>query len=299
MSEPLIAGVHTIAPTPFLPDESLDPGSMPTLIDYLVREGADGILVLGVLGEADRLSDAERDQVLGATLDAAAGKLQVSVGITHQSTAVTIARAKAAEAAGVAAVMVSPPIGSSAGPALRRHFTRIAEAISIPFIVQDHPTSSGVQMPVDFIAGLAEVMPPNSAVKVEAPPTAPKMAILRETAPGYQLFGGLGGVSLLYELDAGAAGTMTGFGLPSILKHIIVAHQAGDRATARAAFERFLPLLAFEAQPGAGVSLRKEILRQRGALAHNTVRQPAPTADPSMLKVLDELLAELPVRAGA
>jgi 4-hydroxy-tetrahydrodipicolinate synthase len=180
---------------------------------------------------------------------------------------------------------------------LKEHFKRIAADLDIPVIVQDHPTSSGVKMPVEFIAGLFEHMPPNSIVKLEDPPTAPKMKRLLELAPGFQLFGGLGGVSLLHELDAGSSGAMTGFALPEILVGIVTAHQAGDRERARELFNAALPLMVFEAQPGAGVVLRKELLRRRGALAHATVRQPAPQPDPFALELLDDLLAHAPVAA--
>ena len=192
-------------------------------------------------------------------------------------------------------MMVSPPPGSAAGPALREHFRRIADDLPIPFIIQDHPTSSGVKMPVEFIAGLFEHMPPNSVVKLEDPPTAPKIKRLREIAPNYQILGGLGGVSLLHELDAGSHGTMTGFALPEILVGIVNAHQAGNRDKAREIFEAALPLMVFEAQPGAGVALRKELLKRRGAIAHATVRQPAPTPDPFSLELLDQLLATAPL----
>jgi 4-hydroxy-tetrahydrodipicolinate synthase len=191
--------------------------------------------------------------------------------------------------------MVSPPPGTSAGPALKEHFRRIAADLPIPFIVQDHPTSSGVRMPVEFIAGLFEHMPPSSIVKLEDPPTAPKMKRLLELAPGFQLFGGLGGVSLLHELDAGSSGAMTGFALPEILVGIVTAHQSGERERARDLFNAALPLMVFEAQPGAGVALRKELLKRRGAMAHATVRQPAPKPDPFALELLDDLLAHAPV----
>lgn len=291
MTKGLRPGVHCIAATPFLPDESLDLASIGTLMDYLVAGGCQGALVLGVLGEADRLSDLERDQVLAAALDHAGDTLQISVGITHSSTRVTKARADAAQKAGVAAVMVSPPPGSAAGPVLKEHFKRIAADLTIPFIVQDHPTSSGVKMPVEFIAGLYEFLPPGSVCKLEDPPTPIKMNKLRELEPGYQIFGGLGGVSLLHELDAGSAGAMTGFAAVEALVEVVSAYQAGDRDHARAAFERTLPLMVFEAQPGAGVALRKEILRRRGAIAHGTVRQPAPTPDAFALFLLDDVMA--------
>lgn len=291
MSTGLTPGVHCIAATPFLPDESLDLASVGTLMSYLTQGGCKGALVLGVLGEADRLSDYERDQILNAALEAGGDDLQLSVGVTHNSTVVTKARADAAQKAGVAAVMVSPPPGSSAGPTLKEHFKRVAADLTIPFIVQDHPTSSGVKMPAEFIAGLYEFLPPGSICKLEDPPTAVKMHKLRQLEPGYQLFGGLGGVSLLHELDAGAAGVMTGFAAVEALVEIVSAYQAGDRELASAAYKQALPLMVFEAQPGAGVALRKEILRRRGAIAHGTVRQPAPTPDAFALSLLDDLMS--------
>ena len=295
MTTPLKSGVHCVMATPFQPDESLDEDSLGTLIDYLVDGGCDGILILGVLGEADKLSDAERKRMIEKSIDLSAGRLQVSVGITHNSTKVARDRALTCAKSGAAAVMVSPPPGSAVGPALREHFRRIAADLPIPFIIQDHPTSSGVKMPVEFIAGLFEHMPPNSVVKLEDPPTAPKIKRLREIAPNYQILGGLGGVSLLHELDAGSHGTMTGFALPEILVGIVNAHQAGNRDKAREIFEAALPLMVFEAQPGAGVALRKELLKRRGAIAHATVRQPAPTPDLFSLELLDQLLATAPL----
>jgi len=290
MAEGLKPGVHCISATPFQPDESLDLASVRTLLDYLIAGGCDGALFLGVLGEADRLSDHERQQVLETALDHAGDRLQISVGITHNSTVVSRQRALDAQKQGVAAVMVSPPPGSAAGPALAAHFERIAADLTIPLIVQDHPTSSGVKLPVEFIASLYDVLPPNSVCKLEDPPTAVKMHRLRNLEPRYQIFGGLGGVSLLHELDAGSAGAMTGFAIVELLVEIVSAHLAGNRAGAAEAYIRALPLMVFEAQPGAGVALRKEILRRRGAIAHGTVRQPAPVPDRFALGLLDELL---------
>lgn len=288
-------GVHCVMATPFLPDESLDFASLDTLLDYLIQQGCDGALILGVLGEADRLSDREREGVIDYCIKRAGDTLQFSVGVTANSTIATRERAFHAEASGATAVMVSPPPGSSAGPALRKHFRRIADGLRIPLIVQDHPASSGVKMPVEFIAELAEFMPPGSVVKLEDPPTASKIAALRHATRAYQILGGLGGVSLLNELEAGSDGTMTGFAIPEILVGIVSAFHAGDKDKARRLYNDALPLMLFEAQPGAGVALRKELLKRRGAIAHATVRQPAPLPDAFSLRLLDELLAAAPV----
>jgi 4-hydroxy-tetrahydrodipicolinate synthase len=275
--------------TPFQPDESVDEASLRRLVDHVAAAGAVGVLVLGVMGEADRLADDERDRVVGTTLEAAGDRLQIVVGVTHGATVVARERARTAATAGATAVMVAPPPGSAAGPVLRDHFARIADGLDVPIVVQDHPPSSGVRLPVEFVAALIEVLPPGSAVKLEDPPAAPKMARLRELTDACPIFGGLGGLSLVDELAAGAAGTMTGFAALEALVQIVSAYTGGEIETARRVFAAYLPLIVFETQPG-GLAIRKEILRRRGAIAHATVRQPAQAVDPVTLRTLDQLL---------
>ena len=250
-------GVHLGFRDPFVPDESLDPASLKTLLDYLAAGGCTGALVLGMLGEADRLDDDERRQVLSTALDYAGDRLQISVGVTHNSTVVTRRRALEAQEQGAAAVMVSPPPGSAAGPALKEHFKRVP-----PF---DHSAHRAGSPYFEWreIAGRVHrltlrISTARMVCKLEDPPTAVKMNALHGLEPGYQIFGGLGGVSLLHELDAGSAGAMTGFAVVEMLVEIVSAYQRGDRASAAAAYERALPLMVFEAQPGAGVALEKK-----------------------------------------
>jgi 4-hydroxy-tetrahydrodipicolinate synthase len=286
----LAVGVHSVLVTPFATDESLDEASLRTLVDYYVAAGVAGVLVLGVLGEADKLSDVEREHVQAAALNRAGGRVQLTVGVSAASTRVAAERALSAERAGADAVMVAPPPESVAGPVLRDHFRRVGERLSIPVVVQDLPAAGGVRMPVEFLAALLGELPPGSVVKLEDPPTARKIAALREAARDLPVFGGLGGTQLCHELEAGASGTMTGFALPHVLVEIVAAHDTGDAERARRVFDAALPLLVFEAQPVIGLGLRKEILRRRGAIADATVRQPAPPLDARSLAALDELL---------
>src|SRR5207248_11743361 len=81
-----LTGVHPVLVTPFRPDESVDEDSLRTLLDFVAERGVQGVLVLGVLGEADRLSDAERERVLAVAMEHAAGRLAVTVGIAHPAT---------------------------------------------------------------------------------------------------------------------------------------------------------------------------------------------------------------------
>jgi 4-hydroxy-tetrahydrodipicolinate synthase len=295
----LVPGVHSVLVTPFASDESLAEPSLRTLVDYYVSAGVAGLLVLGVLGEADKLSDGERERVQAAALAHADGRVQVTVGVSAPSTVLAAERAVSAERAGASAVMVAPPAETPAGHVLGDHFRRIGERLSIPVVVQDLPAVGGVRMPVDFLAGLAGELPPGSVVKLEDPPTPVKTAALRAAAPALAVFGGLGGTALLYELEAGSSGTMTGFALPHVLVEIVAAHRAGEPDRARRAYEAALPLLVFEAQPVIGLGLRKEILRRRGAIAGATVRQPAAPVDERSLAALGELLEAVEAVAPA
>jgi 4-hydroxy-tetrahydrodipicolinate synthase len=288
----LSPGVHAVMVTPFLPDESIDEASLATLIDAIADAGCAGVLVLGVMGEADRLSDGERELVISRTIALAADRLQVTVGITHGATVVAAERAQAAVRDGATAVMVAPPVGSVAGPELKEHFRRIGQDLPIPIVVQDHPASSGVKLPVDFLVDLAEVVPTGSIVKLEDPPAPLKIARLLERTNAFQVLGGLGGVSLFDELNAGSNGVMTGFALPEVLVAIVNSHHQGDREDARRTFNPALPLMLFESQPGAGAALRKETLVRRGLISNATVRQPAVRPDPYTLGLLDDLLVD-------
>jgi 4-hydroxy-tetrahydrodipicolinate synthase len=286
-------GVHSVIVTPFAADESLDEPALRSVVDYYLDSGLTGILVLGVLGEADRLADAERERVQGIAIEHVQGRVQVTVGVSHPATVVAAARARSAERMGASAVMVAPPAGSAAGPALREHFRRVADEVSIPLVVQDYPAAGGVHLPVEFLADLADVLPPGSAIKLEDPPAPAKIDRLHKAAPALGVFGGLGGTSLLQELEAGSDGTMTGFALPTILVEIVEAHTAGEAEHARRSFEAALPLLVFEAQPVVGLGVRKEILRRRGAISDATVRQVAPSLDVRTFEALDSLLDPL------
>jgi 4-hydroxy-tetrahydrodipicolinate synthase len=159
------------------------------------------------------------------------------------------------------------------------------DAVAIPVVVQDHPASSGVQLPVDLLAALEPAV-----VKAEAPPTAPKVAALLAAAPRTLVVGGLGAVALIDELDAGTIGTMTGFAFPELLCAIVRAHLSGDRGRAARLYCEALPLLLFEAQPGFGAAIRKEILVRRGVIASARTRGPSRSLDRTTTDSLNRLL---------
>ena len=293
-----LRGVWNIVPTPFTDDGALDEASIRTLVDFVVGTGVDGLTILGVLGEASKLSDAERTRVIATALEQAAGRLPICVGVSHAATDQAVSFAREAQAHGAHSVMLAPPaLARPNEAAVRRHYLAVAAAIDLPIVVQDHPASSGVWMSVELLAGLAAESSRCRVIKLEEEPSPPKIRRLLSADPDLAILGGLGGMMLLEELRAGAVGTMTGFGYPEILVDIVRRWFAGDEDGARDVFYRATPLIRFENQAVLNLPIRKEVYRRRGAIASARVRAPGANLDPGTLADLDDLLArlELPI----
>lgn len=289
-----LRGVYNITPTPFHPDGSVDAASLGSLMGFLIDRGVDGLTVLGVLGEVDKVSDTERAQIVSTVVEAAAGRVPVCVGCTHAGTDQAVAYGREAERLGARAIMVAPPkLARPTDAALERHFLEVAAAVTIPVVIQDHPASSGVFMSVDVLATIGEKAAHCRFVKLEDEPSPPKMSQLLERNPHVRIFGGLGAIMCLEELRRGAIGIMTGFGYPEILVDIHRRHERGDADGAAEVFYRYCPLIRFETQPRINLPLRKHIYWRRGAIASPHARQPVASLDHGTLADLDDLLARL------
>lgn len=276
---PTFAGVYPILATPFHEDESVDHESLAKLIEFMLRIGVDGVTILGVMGEANRMGDADREAVVRTTVGRVAGRCTVIVGVSHPGTRATIDLAAMAAAQGADAVMVTPsPELVPSDARVAEYFGRVCAASALPVVLQDHPASSAVHMPVPLIARIVADNARIACVKAEAVPSAPKIAALRAAlARQVPMLTGLGALYGQFDLDAGSGGYNTGFAFPEVLQAHVRAHASGELALARRIWAHFLPLIVYEQQPG--VAVRKELLRRRGLLAGATVRHPgAPVA---------------------
>jgi len=290
----LLHGVWNIVPTPFHPDEELDLASLRTLTDFVVGSGVDGMTILGVLGEAAKLSDRERSQVIEATLEQGAGRVPVCVTVSAASGHRSVEYAREARAAGAQSVMLSaPPLSRPNDDAVRRHYLRVAEQVpELPVVIQDLP-ALGVWLSPELIGRMAAEAPNLRVVKLEEEPTAPKVGRLLAANPDLRVLGGLGGEMLIEELRRGAVGTMTGFGYPETLVAIMRDWRTGDEEAAVARFHRWMPLIRFENQQLLNLPIRKHIYMRRGAIASDKVRAPGPVLDAQTVADLDDLLQRL------
>jgi len=287
-------GVFPILVTPFAADESLDLDSLDRVVRFMVGAGMDGVTVLGVLGEVNRLTDAEREHVIATAVEAAAGRIPVIVGTSHSGTKACIELSRRAAELGAAGVMIAPSREPSPSEdKIFEYYSRIAAGTDIPIVVQDHPASTQTFMSVPLLLRLVNELPSVRCIKEEHPPTPPKVAALVAgmSRRRVTILQGLGALYGIFDLESGADGFMTGFAFPEVLRAMVEAKRQGRLDDARAINDRFLPLIVFEQQPG--LAIRKEIYRLRGLIASNRVRHPGTTVDEATAEQLQRLLERI------
>ena len=296
-------GVLPIALTPFTDEGDVDFVGIDALAEGYLESGVDGLVVLGIMGEAHKLTDAERSAVAGRYVAATEGRVPVVVGCSAPATRVAVERAREAEGLGAAAVMVAPPNNLKNLDLVFGHYREVAGALSVPVVVQDEPVNTGVVMPAAFISRVMNGVENCRYVKLEEAPTTIKISALigqiEDPDKRAGIFGGLGGMYFYEELARGAVGIMTGFAYPEILVRVHHLFTKGREAEAREHFFRYLPLIRFEAQLGVGgVGIRKEVFKMRRMIGSSHVRSPAPPLDAETLRELEDLVEFLGLTEG-
>src|SRR5512134_715418 len=103
-----ITGIFNILATPFDSQLQVDWDSLRRLVAFQLDKDAYGLTILGVLGEAAKLSVDERRQVVDTVMETVAGRVPVVVGVSHPETPTVIALSKAAFESGAAGAMIAP-----------------------------------------------------------------------------------------------------------------------------------------------------------------------------------------------
>jgi len=291
-------GVYAIAVTPFTPDGAVDLGSADRMVDFYEHVGVDGLTILGILGEAPKLDQAEALEF--ATRVIRRTKLPVIVGVSAPGFAAMGALAKAVMDAGAAGVMIGSPPNLRTDDQIAGYFAAAAEAVGpdTPWVLQDYPLALTVQISAATIRRIVQANPNCVMLKHEDWPGLEKITALR----GFEADGsmrrisilcGNGGLFLDFETERGADGAMTGYAFPDMLVDLVEHARAGRRDAAHDLFDAHLPLLRYEHQQGVGLAVRKYILKQRGVIASDVQRKPAAALTETARAEVDYLLARL------
>jgi len=285
-------GVFTIAATPFLPDGALDFESLDKLIDTYIERGASGLTILGMMGEAGKLSASESISIIKRVT--ARSTVPVVVGVSSPGFAAMSALAEEAMNLGAKGVMVAPPMGLKTDTQIVDYFHNTAETLGkLPFVLQDFPLATGVQISTSVILKIINDCPTCVMLKHEDWPGLEKISALRKASDAgsrrISILCGNGGMYLLEEMIRGADGAMTGFGYPEMMRQVIEAFNVDNQERARDIFDAYMPMIRYEAQPGLGLAIRKHSLAQQGIIKHPTLRKPGGSLSLQTINEIDAL----------
>ena len=291
-------GVFPIAATPFTAQGDIDWVSMDRLTDFYLGSGATGLTILGIMGEAPKLSASESRAIVSRVV-ARTGSLPVVVGVSAPGFAAMRELAIESMALGAAGVMIAPPPSLRTDDQIISYYAQAVQAIGtdIPVVVQDYPLTLTVQMTPGVLRRIFTDNPSCVMLKHEDWPGLDKITTLRGwqadgSLPPISILCGNGGLFLDFEPERGADGAMTGYAFPDMLADLMRLHGT-DRDAAHDLFDAHLPLIRYEQQPGLGLSVRKYLLMRRGAIACDAQRKPGPSLSTKARAEVDYLLERL------
>ena len=293
------AGTFAIAPTPFQPDGRVDERSIDRMTDFYRDVGCNGITVLGIMGEAQKLEGPEANDIASRIIRRAKD-LEIIVGVSAPGFAAMRTLARASMDAGAAGVMIAPMPSLRTDDQIATYFSQAVEAIGpdIPWVLQDYPLTLTVQMTPQVIRRIVEDNPSCVMLKHEDWPGLEKISALRrfETDGSLRpiaILTGNGALFLDFEMERGADGAMTGYAFPEMLVDVARLSKEGRRDEAHDLFDAHLPLVRYEQQQGVGLAVRKYVMAKRGIIASDAQRRPGSSLSAAGKAEVDYLLARL------
>jgi dihydrodipicolinate synthase/N-acetylneuraminate lyase len=290
-----LGGVLPVLQLPYQKDGSIDWDTLRSEVAWAFARGAHGV-VAAMVTEVLRLSDAERDQLAAGLVKFAGGRGPVVMSVGGESTWQAVRHARAAEQAGVSALMAIPPTTTRASPdEVLAYYEGLLDTTSVPLIVQDASGYVGAPLPIVAQADLFWRHPTRVMFKPEAPPLGQNLTLLREATGGQAaIFEGSGGIGLLDAYRRGIAGTMPGTEIVWAIRAEWDALSAGDWDRARALQGLIAQLVALQQGLDGFLAVEKRLLCEQGVLRNQFVRGPVgfrldPATEAEALRLLAAL----------
>ena len=242
-------GVFPAVTTQVREDLSIDIEDSQRVVDGLVRDGVDGIIALGTVGENNSLMYEEKVAVVSAIVEAVAGRVPVLTGVSEYDQRRAVRYATAAEKAGVDGLMLLPPMVYVPKPhELAAYFRDVAQRVGVPVMLYSNPPAYRTQIDSAILGALTDV-DNIVALKESSPDTRSYTDILNAFGDRFTLFAGLDDVAF-EGLMLGARGWVSGLtnAFPGESVALVAALQRGDIALALAIYRWFMPLLHLDAE---------------------------------------------------
>ncbi len=155
MKHPIFTGSAVAIVTPFK-DGGVDFETLGELLDFQLENGTDAVVVCGTTGEASAMTYQERSEAVAFCVRHVGGRVPVIAGAGSNSTENAVTLSREAERRGADALLVVTPYYNKATQAgLLRHYRTIADAVSLPIILYNVPSRTGVSVAPETYAALA------------------------------------------------------------------------------------------------------------------------------------------------
>ncbi|MBK17618.1 MAG: dihydrodipicolinate synthase family protein [Rhodospirillaceae bacterium] len=292
-------GVFIISATPFEEDGALDLESTDRMVDYYLESGVTGMTILGVMGEAPKLTPDESITFCERVLNRVEGRVPVVVGVSAPALGAIQTLTSNVMNIGASGVMVAPMAGLRTDRQIENYYHDVCETLGdTPIVLQDYPPSSNVYFSVELLNKLFADLPSLKILKHEDSPGLRKISQFRQDEEAgnrrrVSVLVGNGALYLPQELQRGVDGAMTGFAFAEMMVQVCALHSNEKFEEAEDLFDAYLPLVRHEQQIGIGLALRKDVLRRRGIISSATTRKPGPALDSTDAAELSALLVRL------
>lgn len=242
MSE-IFGRVLTAMATPFDESGGVDYGQATVLAKHLIANGSDGIVVAGTTGESPTLSDEEKIRLFRTVKEAVGGRAAVVAGSGTNDTKHSIHLTKEAQRAGADGILlVNPYYNRPSQDGLYAHFRTVAESTSLPCMLYNIPSRTGVNCLPETIAKLSEI-PNITAVKEASGNLDQASEIRRRTKAVFRIYSGDDSLTLP-TLSVGGSGVV------SVAAHLVgreisemvKTYERGDVGKALSIHIRLFPL---------------------------------------------------------
>ncbi len=277
---PWLRGALTALVTPFTADGRLDEAGFRRLVRWQILAGIDGLVPCGTTGESPTLTSAEREWLIGTTVEIAAerpsrGRIRVVAGTGTNDTAATIQATRRAAVLGAdAALVVAPYYNRPDARMLLEHFRAVADDGDLPIVVYNVPSRTGSNVDADTFLRLAE-HPRIVAVK-EASGSLEQIArICRDRPAGVAVLAGDDAWALpVLALGGDGVVSVASNEIPADMAALCAAARSGDVDEARRIHSRWLPLFLANFRGGPNPVPVKAALPAMGLLESDAVRRP-------------------------
>jgi 4-hydroxy-tetrahydrodipicolinate synthase len=239
-----LQGCGTALVTPFTDGAEVDYPALRALVEWQIAERIDFLVPCGSTGEAQTLDDSERERVVAAVVETAAGRVPVMAGATSNDTARAVAEARRMCRLGADYILTATPYYNKPTQAgLFRHFTAIADASTRPICLYNVPGRTAVNLQPAVTLQLAE-HPNVMGIKEASGDLAQVMQILRGRPERFAVLSGDDWLTLAI-VAAGGDGliSVASNEMPGPMRALVHLMLAGDVEKARGWHYRLLPLM--------------------------------------------------------